>query len=319
MTAFARVAEQASFTAAAKRLGISPSAVTKLVARLERDLGARLLNRTTRHLALTEQGRDFYQRCVAILAAIDDAEAAVLEANSSPRGTVRAAIPISFSRVTVIPALPHFYARHPDVKIEIMSTDRPVDVIGEGFDLAVSGRAGEIPAGLTMRLLTHSPFITVAAPSYLVARGIPQAPSDLSGHNCIGNPGSSWTYRMPDGRARTIPVRGNLTVWSGDALREAAVAGIGIAYSTWWLFRKDLEAGLVVPVLTPFNCDGPPIAVFYPANPYLPARVKSFIEFLVEITQTPPPSKSRERPDRQVHVDPPVARRTRRRTPRRVS
>src|SRR3954463_13133902 len=186
MTAFARVAELESFSAAVEKLGISPSAVTKLVARLEQELGARLLNRTTRRLSLTEQGRDFYQRCVRILAELDDAEAAMLEANRAPRGTVRAAIPISFSRVTVIPALPEFYARYPDVKVEIVSTDRPVDLIEDGFDVAISGRAGaDTPAGLVRRLLIRSSFVTVASPKYLAAHGVPSEPTDLMRHNCI--------------------------------------------------------------------------------------------------------------------------------------
>jgi DNA-binding transcriptional LysR family regulator len=141
ITAFARVAELASFSAAAAKLGISPSAVTKLVARLEQELGARLLNRTTRRLSLTDQGRDFYQRCVHILGELDDAEAVLLAANRAPRGTVRAAIPISFSRVTVIPALPEFYARYPDVKIEIVSTDRPVDLIARTDSMSRSRAA----------------------------------------------------------------------------------------------------------------------------------------------------------------------------------
>jgi LysR family transcriptional regulator, regulator for bpeEF and oprC len=312
ITAFARVAELASFSAAAAKLGISPSAVTKLVARLEHELGARLLNRTTRRLSLTDQGRDFYQRCVHILGELDDAEAALLEANRAPRGTVRAAIPISFSRVTVIPALPEFYARYPDVKVEIVSTDRPVDLIEDGFDVAISGRAGaDTPAGLVRRLLIRSSFVTVASPKYLAAHGVPSEPTDLMRHNCILNPGSAWLYRLADGSTQAMRVQGNLKVSSGDALREAAVAGIGLAYSTWWLFRKDLEAGAVVPVLADFATDGPPISLFYPANPYLPVRVRSFIEFMAEIVQAPQGGRAPDR-HRKRTVAPPPRRRGKR-------
>jgi DNA-binding transcriptional LysR family regulator len=288
INAFVRVAEQESFTAAAKTLELSVSAVTRLVARLEHDLGARLLARTTRHLSLTEQGRDYYERCARILSDLDEAHAAIAEASHAPRGLVRVVMPISFSRVTVVPALPSFYERYPEVTIEIVSTDRVVDIVEEGYDLSISGRVGlEAPRSLVSRSLTHSSFITVAAPSYLDANGTPQTPDDLLQHNCILNRGSPWTYCYESGERRTIPVRGNLKVWSGDVVREAAVAGLGIANSTHWLFRKDLERGLVVPVLARYDNEGPPISLFYPANPYMPARVRCFIDFLVEVMGTP--------------------------------
>lgn len=287
MTVFTRVAEHGGFTAASKKLGMSVSAATKSVARLEDELGVQLFRRTTRRLALTDAGQEFYERCVRILAELEDAEAAMRRANASPRGRLRVIMPFSFGRVTVVPALPQFRAGHPDIALDLSFSDRPVDLIEEGFDLAV--RTGELSdSRLVTRVLTRGPQITVAAPGYLARHGTPQIPEDLDRHDCIiGRFGPEWSFRAADGRTRRMRVRGNLTIWSGDALREAAVAGLGIAQATWWLFRKDLEAGAVVPVLGDYVLEGLPVSVLYPANRHPAVKVRAFIDFLVAVTRSP--------------------------------
>jgi len=282
--AFTVVAERRGFTAAAKKLGMSASAVTKGIARLEDELGTQLFNRTTRRIALTDYGQDFYERCVRILADLEDAEAAMRESSASPKGHVRAIMPFSFGRVTFVPALPTFYERYPDITLDLSFSDRPVDLIEEGYDLAV--RTGDLTdSRLIRRVLTKGPMITVAAPKYLGVHGTPQTPEDLVKHNCImGRFGPEWAFQAKDGKRFDIRIDGNLAIWSGDAVREAAVAGLGIARSTRWLFRKDLEAGAVVSVLDDYAIDGVQVSVLYPAKRHLARKLLAVVDFLVDIT-----------------------------------
>jgi DNA-binding transcriptional LysR family regulator len=285
INAFVRVAEDKGFTAAAKKLGVSVSAVTKSVARLEQDLGAQLFNRTTRRIALTDYGQEFYDRCAPLLTALEEAETTVRESNAVPRGRVRAVMPNSFGRVTVAPALPIFLERYPDVVLELQFSDSPIGFIEEGIDLAV--RTGELSdSRLVKRLLTQGSQVTVAAPSYLARHGTPKKPQDLHDHNCvISRFGPEWTFKEKNGKDLSVRVAGNLMVLNGDVMREAVVAGAGVAQATWWLFRKDLEAGRVVEILPDYTKRGSPVSVLYPANRHLPAKVRVFIDFLVEITK----------------------------------
>lgn len=290
--AFTRVAECGSFTSASRKLGVSVSTMTKSVARLEDELGAQLFNRTTRRLALTDCGREFYDRCVGVLAGLEDAEAFVREASQTPRGQVRLCVPVSYGRVTLVPALPEFYAQYPDISLDISFRDVTPDLIGGNFDIGVQIGGLEDSAMIT-RMLTRGPQMTVAAPAYIARHGRPLTPADLKDHNCIpGRFGPDWTFRDPSGRPINIRIKGNLLVDSGDALREAAVAGVGVAQSTWWLFRKDLEAGLVIPVLEDYAAEGVPISIVYAANRHMPAKVRAVIDFLVAVTQAEKPGPS---------------------------
>jgi DNA-binding transcriptional LysR family regulator len=285
ITAFVRVAESGGFTAAGNKLGMSVSAITKSVARLEDELGTQLFNRTTRRLATTDFGKEFYKRCVQILAELEDAEATVRQANTTPRGEVRAIVPFSFGRVTVVPRLPDFYARFPEVQLNISFSDRPVDLIENGYDIAV--RVGEMSdSRLVTRVLTKGPHITVASPKYLAKHGTPKTPQELEHHTCvIGRYGPEWMFKAKNGRPMNVRVRGGLHIFNGDAYREAAVAGIGLAQNTWWLFRWDIQNGAVAPVLEDYAVDGAPVSVVYPANRHVSAKVRAFIDFLVEISK----------------------------------
>jgi DNA-binding transcriptional LysR family regulator len=294
ITAFVRVAETGGFTAAGQRLGMSVSAITKSVARLEEELGTQLFNRTTRRLATTDFGKEFYARCVQILRDLEDAEATVRQANLAPKGEVRAVMPFSFGRVTVVPNLPEFYARFPEVNLNIHYSDAPVDLIENGYDVGV--RLGALDdSRLMTRLLIKGPQITVASPAYIERHGLPKTPADLLNHNCIivGRFGPDWIFRDKSGRPLTQRVRGNLQIFNGDAYREAAVSGIGIAQSTWWLFRWDLQKGRVVPILEDYAAEGGQVSIVYPANRHVPAKIRAFIDFLVEISKRDIP-KQRE-------------------------
>ena len=196
-------------------------------------------------------------------------------------------VPLSFGRVTLAPELPLFFERFPEVSLDLHFSDSAVDLIGSGFEIAVrTGNSAD--SRLTTRLLTRGPQVTVAAPSYLAKRGEPLTPHDLLTHNClISRFGPDWSFRDSDGRTQQFRVRGNATINSGDALREAAVAGTGIAQGTWWLYRKDLEAGALRAVLGAYNTEGAPVSVLYPPQRHLPAKLRAFIDFLVQITRTP--------------------------------
>ncbi len=288
---FVRVAASGGFTQAARRLGISVSTATKTVAKLEDELGIQLFNRSTRRIRLTEQGQVFHDRCVRILSDLEQAESAIQQGERSARGRLRAVVPLSFGRVTLVPELPRFAQAWPDIVLDLAfsDSDRTVDLIADGFDVAV--RTGQIEdTRLVTRILTRSPQVTVASPDYLARQGTPAVPSDLLRHNCILASASAaeWRYRDPAGGDMAVRVSGNAIVASGDARREAAVAGLGIVQGTGWLHRKDLEEGTVVEILYAFRTEGTPISVLYPANRHVPAKVRAFVDFLVEITKEQP-------------------------------
>lgn len=292
MRAFVSVVDHGSFTASARKLGVSVSSATKLVANLEAELATRLLNRTTRRLVVTGQGQEFYERCRNILAAVDDAETSVRTSNSTIRGQVRMVLPNLFGRCTFLPALPLFFKRYPDIDLQLNFSDGAIDLIEAGVDVGV--HTGEISTpGLAGRKLTGGLEVTAASPSYIKKFGAPETPDDLAGHNCIwGRFGPDWTFRTPSGGKRTVRVNGNLKVFSGDALREAAVAGLGIVHASWWALRHELASGRLVQILKAHAVEGRPVSVVYPATRYVPAKVRATVDFLVEITKAERPHGS---------------------------
>ena len=286
MLIFTRVAENGGFTAAARKLGVSVSAVTKAVARLEDDLGTQLFHRTTRQLNTTDYGQEFYERCVQILADLEDAEIQLRNRNVTAQGRVRAVVPISFGRVTLVPELPAFFAQYPAIRLELAFSDSPVDMIAEGYDVAV--RTGQISdSRLITRLLTRGEQVTAASPSYIEKHGAPATPEDLQNHNClVGRFGPDWEFKGDNGHNRIVHVDGNILINSGDALREAAVAGLGIMQGTMWLVRKDVSQNNLVPLLTDYAIDGAPISVLYMGKRNLPKKVRVFIDFLISLTKS---------------------------------
>ena len=286
MMAFVRVAESGSFTAAASQLGVSVSAVAKAVTRLEEDLGVQLLVRTTRKLALNDDGREFFARCQRILNDIDDAESSVKGARQKPQGRLRMVMPTMFGCLTFLPRVAEFNARYPDIVLDIAFEDRLVNLIERGIDLAV--QVGELnDSNYLTRTLHRGPRVTAASPAYLKKYGTPKTPEDLAKHNCvISNYGPVWHFNQR-GRVMPVTVKGNLVVTGGEAMREAALLGLGIAQSNGWTFRHDLAAGTLRPLLETFAVEGRPLSIVYPPTRHVPSKLRVMIDFLVAITRLP--------------------------------
>jgi DNA-binding transcriptional LysR family regulator len=287
MQTFVRVAESGSFSSAAAQLGISVSAVAKTISRLEDDLGTRLLERSTRRLAMNDDGREFYARAVQILNDVEDAEAALRGGARTPKGRLRLALPVLFARLTFLPRVAEFTARYPQIVLELRFEDRPADLIEQGLDVAVV--VGDLnDSRHVARVLNRGPRITAAAKRYLAKHGTPRVPNDLLQHNCITS-ATSRTWAFNDkGRVVDLNVSGNLVVTGGDAMRECALLGLGIVQSNWWTMHQDLDAGVLVPLLEPYAVEGRPISVIHPSSRHVTGKVRALIDFLVEITRLPP-------------------------------
>jgi DNA-binding transcriptional LysR family regulator len=286
MLAFVRVVESGGFTRAAQRLGLSVSAVTKNVSRLEADLGTQLLARTTRRITVTDFGREYYASCRRVLGEIESVENALKQSQETPRGKVTLLCPMFFGRINLLPRLSEFYARYPEVEVEVRFGSRYDDITEEGINLAVV--VGQLSdSRFASRTLTRSHMLCAATPEYLREHGTPKTIDDLLSHNCLVSRSALWQFREA-GRTVELPVKGNLVVREGDALREATLLGLGIARSNWWLFRQDLPAGTLVEVLRKHRVPGRSISVLYAPTRFLPKKVRVMIDFLVEITKTEP-------------------------------
>jgi DNA-binding transcriptional LysR family regulator len=286
MTAFVRVVEDGNFSAAARSLHLTPSGVSKLIGRLEDRLGVRLIQRTTRRLALTAEGRVFYERCRDILAEIEGLEQDVGAARSEPRGTVRVSLSNGFGLTQVVPLLPEFSGRYPKVQIVLIFQEHIVDLIAEGFDLAI--RLGAIrDESLVARRLGEHRRVVCAAPSYLDAQGVPQTPEDLSRHDCLMFDApealNHWPFRWPDGRSERVAVQGTFRSNNGEALYNLLLAGTGIANAADFLVKRDLLQGRLVPLLRDYAEPQPTlIHAVYPHRRHLPAKTRVFVDFLAD-------------------------------------
>ncbi len=286
MTAFVRVAETRSFSEAARRLRISKSLVSRQVAALETDLGVRLFNRTTRSLALTEAGRGYFDQLVQILADIDTANQSVSQLQAVPKGVLRINAPMTFSTTHLTPAIPDFLARYPDVEIDISMNDRLVDLTEEGFDMAVRiGRLRE--SSLIARKIAPVRISVCASPAYLERYGTPASPADLADHACLRytnmSPTDEWSFHHEDGRPWAIqlgrcPLRAN----NGDALRIAALKGLGITILPTFMVGPDLQAGALASILTPYIRHEGGVYAVYPPTRHLSPKVRAFVDFLAD-------------------------------------
>lgn len=283
MAIFARVVEAKNFSEAARRLGVSKSAVSKAVTRLERSLEARLLNRTTRALSVTEAGAAFYAHCARIVEEYDQARAAVGRLHSEPRGLLRISASVAFGTLHIAPALPEFLARYPELRIDMSIGDRFVDLAEEGFDVAV--RIAKEPApNLVARRLAPVNRKIVATPAYFERHGVPTSPSDLADHNCLTythiNPQDTWRLRGPAGDI-TVPISGNLRLNDDEALSAAVLGGLGIALLPTFLIGRELHEGKLQAVLSDYVASERHIFAVYLPNRHLPAKVRAFIDFLL--------------------------------------
>ena len=282
MEVFAKVAETGSFTAAADALGISGQMVGKHIRMLEEHLGIRLLNRTTRQQSLTGAGKDFLERTRIVLAELEAAEALAADSRAKPRGELRVNAPVTFGAHSLAPLLPVYMAENPEVTIRLTVTDRVVDLVDEGYDCVF--RVGDLTDSTLMaRGLRPLELIACAAPTYLKAKGTPRQPSDLSKHECLGFAGSAieerWEFSGKDGKVAVL-VKSRFSVNSGQALKQAAIAGLGIVFQAAELMQEDLKSGRLVRVLPKWRSTRPMHLLFAPDRRITP-KLRSFIEFAV--------------------------------------
>ncbi|MBT7136902.1 MAG: LysR family transcriptional regulator [Rhodospirillaceae bacterium] len=283
-TVFTKVVETGGFSAAARDLNISKSAVSKHIAKLEDHLGVRLLNRTTRKLSPTEVGATFYERARRIVQDVEETEQAVSALHVEPRGTLRLNVPMSFGVSHVAPILADFSKRYPDLNIDIVLNDRVVDLLDEGFDAAI--RIARLPdSTLIARKLAPMRLILCATPQYWKEHGIPEHPSDLQNHNCLIYSyllkKNEWSFKGPDGDI-SVKVSGTISANNGDALRGAALKGVGVYLSPTFIVGDDLRSGRLQSVLNHFMETDLAIYAVYPHNRYLSAKVRAFVDFLAE-------------------------------------
>ena len=291
MAAFVRVVDAQGFSAAAPVPGLTPSAVSKLVTRLEARLGVRLLQRTTRALSLTAEGEAFHAAARRIVGEIAALEAEIGDRRGTPHGLLRVTTSLTFSTHQLTPMIGEFLARYPAIQLELMPTDRVVDIIEESVDVAI--RVGRLPDSSFMaRKIGDDVRLVCAAPSYLAAHPMPRRPEDLAHHNCILSRDRAhlnrWPFRI-DGRVREIEVDGRVAVSEGEAQLRLGLQGLGIVRLTRLTVATAIKRGELVPLLLDYSAEEPvPIHAVYPHRRHLAAKVTAFIDFIVE-KFTPPP------------------------------
>lgn len=286
LESFLRTVEAGSFSAAASRLGVTPAAVSKHVAKLERSLGTRLFRRTTRSLTLTEAGERLYAETSAAASALSQAMATLTERDARPAGTLRISIAPGFGRQYVLPLMPAFLERYPDLRLDWSLENRHVDLVKEGFDAAI-GSGVEDNANVVARELVPIRLLTVASPAYLAKHGEPATLAELSRHDCI-RLRSATTGRVRDwaftvnGETVTVPIDGRIVLTDLDAICDAAVAGMGLARLGAHHVLPHLDEGRLVRVLTRYPAMAGTIYVYYAHARLTPPKVRAFVEFLTE-------------------------------------
>ncbi len=290
MATFVRVVEAQGFSAAAPALGLTPSAVSKLITRLESRLGVRLLQRTTRALHLTAEGEAFYEQARRIVAEIAALEAELTDRRGTPQGLLRVTTSLTFSTHQLAPLIGEFLERHPLVQLELVPTDRIVDLVEEGIDLAIRvGRLGD--SSFMARKIGEDVRLVCASPAYLAQHGTPQHPDDLAHHNCIGRNrphNNRWPFRI-DGQAREVEVAGRVAIDDGDGQLRLALQGLGIVRLTRLTVAAAIRSGELVSLLKEFSAEEPvPIHVVYPHRRHLAPKITAFVDFVRE-KFTPPP------------------------------
>lgn len=284
MAVFNKVVATGSLTAAARDLGVSTAAVSRKLAALEARLGVRLIHRTTRRLSLTDEGASYHEASARILSEIEEADAAAAARRVEPQGVLKVAMPASFGLKHIAPLVPKFAQRHPRVQLALSLSDRTVNVIEEGFDVAI--RIAELQdSSLAARRLAPNRRVVCASPEYLRQHGTPRTPADLLQHNCLTTTDfhMTWEYRDPQGKRDSVRVSGRYACDNWEVLREWAVAGLGVALKSTWDVRKHLDDGSLVPLL-PGYAFGSDVGIYavYPHRRYLPAKTRVFIDFLAD-------------------------------------
>lgn len=282
---FTQVIVSGGFAAAAREMGLSRSAVNKLVIGLENELGVQLLHRSTRVVSPTETGLAFYERCVEILASLDEAERSVTQLHAEPRGQLRVNAPMSFGTLHLAPAIADFLVQYPDLRVQLTLNDRFVDPIEEGFDVTVRIAEPQPTGSLIVQPLAAAPRVLCAAPSYLENHGIPTHPEQLRSHSCLHYgqiaTNSQWTFTGPDGEHR-VAIQGVMCSNNGEALRDAAIRGLGITLLPTFIVEAAIELELLQTVLSEYQAPELSIDVMYPVNRHLSTKIRLLVDFLQE-------------------------------------
>ncbi|MEX2494949.1 MAG: LysR family transcriptional regulator [Woeseia sp.] len=282
---FARVVESGSFARAAERLGISTSAVSRQVSDLEAHLDARLIYRTTRRLSLTEAGQSFYERSVQLLADLEEAESSMRAAAVLPKGTLKLTCGVTFGERFIAPAIGDFAARHPQLVFDLDLSDRPMDLVEEGFDLAI--RIGSISQqGLVSRRLGRTQIVCCASPAYLARHGMPRAPEDLAAHQCLSytlmSLPNTWRFESPKGVSYDLHITPRHRANSGRMLTKLAASDVGVVIEPDFIVSPEVRSGALVRILAEYALPHRPLAAVYPSRRHLSAKVRTFVDFLAE-------------------------------------
>ncbi len=290
MRTFVAVVGEGSFSGAAERLDMSPQLASKYVGRLEARLGARLLHRSTRQLSLTEAGRAYYERVREVLVDIDDMENAVGDMTARARGTLRINAPMSFGQLHLTRAIAEYQTSQPEVEVDLTLNDRVVDIVSEGFDLGIRiGRLEE--SSLVARRLAPVRLVVCGSPEYFRRHGVPQAPEQLSNHECLRYAYASdydrWRFEH-DGKSHSVRVRGSFSANNGDALRFAALAGKGLVLQPTFIVGDDIRAGRLQTVLDKYRAATLYVHAVYAHRQYLSAKVRTFVDYLADYFGSPP-------------------------------
>jgi DNA-binding transcriptional LysR family regulator len=290
MRTFVRVIETGTFTAVAAEQGQTQPTVSRQISALEDHLGVRLMQRTTRVLTLTDEGRTYYAHARGLLDNVEEAALAV-RPDTAVRGLLRIAAPLAFARLHLMPRMARFLAAHPELRTDWVLGDRPVDLVEEGVDLAV--RIGRVTdQGLIARRIGQMRRVTVARPDYFARAGRPAHPLDLTGHDCIVYTGlatvNEWHFAGPTGAEIVVKVAGRVRVSASEGMRSALLEGLGLAVCPTWLFTDELETGVIEQVLEAFEPAPLPIQAVYPSRRLVPPRVRAFVEFLAEELRADP-------------------------------
>jgi DNA-binding transcriptional LysR family regulator len=289
MRIFVETLDAGSFTQAAERLGLSKQFVSKRVMAVEARLGVRLLVRTTRRLRATEPGLAYGERARRILQEVDEAEQSIAHLGAAPRGTLRLSAPMSFGTMHLSPAMPRFLAAYPELAVELELNDRTVDLVGEGYDMAV--RIGTLAdSSLIARSIAPMEQVTCCSPGYLARKGAPASPAELGRHDCLlygHGKHVEWHYGV-QGKVRPFAVSGRLRANNGEVVRDAAVAGLGLAYLPTFIVGEALEAGSLVTVLDEHRPPASAVHAVYPQHRQSSLAIRAFVDFLRSTFAAPP-------------------------------
>ncbi len=282
---FRHVAELNSFAGAGRRLGLSPAAISKNIAELEAHVGARLINRTTRRMALTEEGRIYLEYVVRGLDVLSDADQALSPIKTGPSGSLRVSAPMTVTLTRLSAAFPRFLSRYPEITLDLHLDDRRVDLIGEGFDLAIRGSDNLEDSSLIARKLAVMSHVLCAAPSYFEVHGKPMKPADLKSHNCVrfslSGHANTWEFSK-DGRTERVAVNARYSVTSSLAVRDALREGFGLSLMPYPYVENDLKEGRLQSALDAWSTVDTTLYAVYPSRQHLAPKIRVFLDFLLD-------------------------------------